>query len=142
MTDKIDTSPEAVERLAKVADMFAKAMKAWQHKTQKHNEDVRDTLRALSARVAELEAECWRMQEERNRAIGWRDSDQARAEAAEQRAAELEERYLAIAGDKINLRGQVAELEAKLAKADAWQDAVFAVHPNIDLDIETYEPDT
>jgi uncharacterized coiled-coil DUF342 family protein len=44
---KADTSKEAVERLAGVADLFAKAMKVWQHATQKHNEDVRDTLRAL-----------------------------------------------------------------------------------------------
>lgn len=51
-----DISKEAVEKLAKTADLFAKAMKAWQHKTQKHNEDVRDTLLALSARVQELEA--------------------------------------------------------------------------------------
>lgn len=51
-----DISKEAVERLARTADLFAKAMKAWQHQTQKHNEDVRDTLRALSARVEELEA--------------------------------------------------------------------------------------
>lgn len=51
-----DISKEAVERLSKTADLFAKAMKAWQHKTQKHNEDVRDTLLALSARVQELEA--------------------------------------------------------------------------------------
>ncbi|MGB1214764.1 MAG: hypothetical protein ACPG4X_15470 [Pikeienuella sp.] len=50
-----DTSKEAVERLARTADLFAKAMKAWQHQTQKHNEDVRDTLRALSTRVQELE---------------------------------------------------------------------------------------
>jgi phage shock protein A len=50
-----DISKEAVERLARTADLFAKAMKAWQHQTQKHNEDVRDTLRALSTRVQELE---------------------------------------------------------------------------------------
>ena len=51
-----DISKEAVERLAKTADLFAKAMKAFQHKTQKHNEDVRDTLRAQAARIEQLEA--------------------------------------------------------------------------------------
>lgn len=51
-----DISKEAVERLAKTADLFAKAMKAFQHHTKKHNEDVRDTLRAQAARIAELEA--------------------------------------------------------------------------------------
>lgn len=50
------TNPEHVERLAKVADIFAKAMKVWQHKTQKHNEDVRDTLRALSAALEQARA--------------------------------------------------------------------------------------
>ena len=45
---------------------------------------VTDTART---RIAELEAECWRMKEERDRAIGWRDSDQARAEAAEAKLA-------------------------------------------------------
>lgn len=44
-----DTSPEAVERLAKTASLFAAAMKAFQHHTKKHNEDVAATLRALSA---------------------------------------------------------------------------------------------
>ena len=44
---------------------------------------------AAADRIEELEAECWRMQEERDRAIWWRDSDQARAEAAEAINAEL-----------------------------------------------------
>ena len=43
----------------------------------------------LEARVAELEAECWRMKEDRDRAIGWRDSDQARADAAEAELFEI-----------------------------------------------------
>lgn len=34
-------------------------------------------------RIEELEAACWRMQEERNRAVEWRDSDKNRAEKAE-----------------------------------------------------------
>jgi len=54
---KVDISSEAVERLAKTADLFAKAMKTWQHKTQKHNEDVRDTLRAQAERIKELEGQ-------------------------------------------------------------------------------------
>ncbi len=55
MTDT-RTDRESVERLAKTADLFAKAMKAWQHKTQKHNEDVRDTLLALLAERDALQA--------------------------------------------------------------------------------------
>ena len=54
---KVDISSEAVERLAKTADLFAKAMKTWQHKTQKHNEDVRDTLRAQAERIKELDGQ-------------------------------------------------------------------------------------
>ena len=34
-------------------------------------------------RIEELEAACWRMQEEHNRALEWRDSDKNRAEKAE-----------------------------------------------------------
>lgn len=71
---------------------------------------------------------------------GWVSIDDYRALSA--RVAELEERYLAVVGDKINLRGEVATLKEKLAKADAWQEAVFAAHPNIDLDIETKENGT
>lgn len=51
-----DISKEAVERLAKTADVFASAMKAFQHHTKKHNEDVRDTLRAQSAHIAAQDA--------------------------------------------------------------------------------------
>lgn len=39
----------------------------------------------MMARIDELEAACWRMQEERDRAIGWRDSDKDRADRAEAR---------------------------------------------------------
>ena len=38
-------------------------------------------------RIEELEAACWRMKEERDRAIGWRDSDKDRADAAEAKLA-------------------------------------------------------
>lgn len=100
---------------------------------------------AAEARVAELEAECWRMQEERDRAIGWRDSDQARAEAADQRAAELEaerdeslnqldsERHSVSVLESRNrelldkseaAEQRAAELEAKLAKAVETLDKV------------------
>lgn len=41
----------------------------------------------MMARIDELEAACWRMQEERDRAIGWRDSDKDRADRAEARLA-------------------------------------------------------
>lgn len=51
-----DISKEAVERLAKTADLFASAMKAFQHHTKKHNEDVRDTLRAQAAHITEQDA--------------------------------------------------------------------------------------
>jgi hypothetical protein len=51
-----DISKEAVERLAKTADLFASAMKAFQHHTKKHNEDVRDTLRAQAAHIAAQDA--------------------------------------------------------------------------------------
>lgn len=37
----------------------------------------------LQARIEELEAACWRMQAERDRAIEWRDSDKSRADTAE-----------------------------------------------------------
>ena len=39
-------------------------------------------------RIEELEAACWRMQEERDRAIGWRDSDKDRADKAEAKLAQ------------------------------------------------------
>lgn len=42
-------------------------------------------------RIEQLEAACWRMQQERDRAIGWRDSDQSRAEAAEEKLAKAVE---------------------------------------------------
>jgi len=42
---------------------------------------------AASARVEQLEAACWRMQEQRDRAVGWRDSDQLRADTAEAKLA-------------------------------------------------------
>lgn len=70
---KVDISSEAVERLAKTADLFAKAMKTWQHKTQKHNEDVRDTLRAQAERIKELEATLVRHRADRPFVIGWND---------------------------------------------------------------------
>ena len=95
MTDKVDISPEAVERRARG---FEESADLSCSRSNKDYREVSATLRALSARVAELEAECWRMKEDRERAIGWRDSDQARADAADQRAEEL---------------------EAKLAKAEA-----------------------
>lgn len=37
----------------------------------------------MMARIDELESACWRMQEERDRAIGWRDGDKDRADRAE-----------------------------------------------------------
>ena len=102
-----DTSKEAVQRLKGRLEAIAfdaANTDGWFDAA----EDIsygRDTILALAAerdalqaRVAELEAECWRMKEDRERAIGWRDSDQARADAADQRAEEL---------------------EAKLAKAEA-----------------------
>ena len=45
---------------------------------------------AAADRIEELEAACWRMKEERDRAIGWRDSDKDRADAAEAKLAKLE----------------------------------------------------
>jgi hypothetical protein len=36
-----------------------------------------------AARIRELEARCYRMMEERDRALEWRDHDKTRAEAAE-----------------------------------------------------------
>lgn len=38
-------------------------------------------------RIGELEAACWRMKEDRDRAISWRDHDTTRAEAAEAKLA-------------------------------------------------------
>ena len=42
-------------------------------------------------RIEELEAACWRMQEERDRAIAWRDSDKDRADKAEAKLAKAVE---------------------------------------------------
>ncbi|CAB4166654.1 hypothetical protein UFOVP847_43 [uncultured Caudovirales phage] len=42
---------------------------------------------ALQARIEELEAACWRMQEDRDRAIGWRDHNWTRADTAEAKLA-------------------------------------------------------
>lgn len=47
----------------------------------------------MMARIEELEAACWRMKEERDRAIAWRDSDKGRADKAE---AKLEKAVLAL----------------------------------------------
>ena len=59
MTDRVDA--EEVERLAKTADMASKIMKAFQRETQKHHEDVRDTLRALLDEREALEKEVKRL---------------------------------------------------------------------------------
>lgn len=48
-------------------------------------------LERARARIEELEAACWRMQGERDRAIGWRDSDKDRADRAEESLAKAVE---------------------------------------------------
>ena len=80
MTDKIDIlSPEMIETHCRNMHdaVTSKLIPAY------YGVQWQSVMRALSARVVELEAECWRMQEERDRAIGWRDSDKARAAIAE-----------------------------------------------------------
>lgn len=42
---------------------------------------------ALQARIDELKAACWRMMEDRDRAIGWRDHNWTRADTAEAKLA-------------------------------------------------------
>jgi len=59
MTDKIDTTPEAVERIAGAIGRDLGGVEV-------DGQDVSDTIRALSARIAELEAEL-------ARAAGWLD---------------------------------------------------------------------
>ena len=85
MTDKIDTSPEAVEQLAEVLDSRRRSNTGYDIKRGA------ETLLALSARVAELEA----LTDELDFLLNEGGEDScasliARAEAAEQRVAELE----------------------------------------------------
>ena len=78
MSDKDLTAPEAVERLARHTEKACKC--------EFDGIDVSAALRALSARVAELEALARRTTEER-------DHDKERAEAAEARVAEWRAEY-------------------------------------------------
>jgi hypothetical protein len=39
-------------------------------------------------------------------------------------------------GLMLGMAHRIEELEAELAVLEAWQDAVFSAHPNVDLDIE------
>lgn len=48
-----------------------------------YEEGLAMELARAEARIEELEAACWRMKEERARAIAWRDSDMDRADEAE-----------------------------------------------------------
>lgn len=56
MTDLIETTPEAVERLAEVHDTVGNAPERY-IMGHPHHWKTAATLRALSARIAELEAE-------------------------------------------------------------------------------------
>lgn len=70
--------------------------------------------REAADRIEELEAACWRMQEERDRAIGWRDSDKDRADKAE---AKLLEQVMALP--------EIAVLVDALRKsADGWDNVI------------------
>jgi hypothetical protein len=60
-----------------------------------------------AARIRELEAQCFRLTEERDRAIEWRDHDKTRAEAAEAEAARLRE-------------GKPGEIERAVWSAMIW----------------------
>jgi chromosome segregation ATPase len=116
MTDKIDTSLEAVERFSTYNVMMS--TESGKYISSADGQWVRyEDYRALSARVAELETERDELEGARILNRNAITRLKARAEAAEQSAATLEERYNLIAMDKINLRGEVATLEAKVAKA-------------------------
>jgi len=101
MTDKIDTSPEAVERLA----------------TRLHDEDMHeeaqrhtaDTLRALSARVAELEA--------KNRALTL-EVISANGQAIDAYDAQktAEARFIEQRDSLVSATKKLVKTEAKLAK--------------------------
>ena len=70
---------------------------------------------ALQARIEELEAACWRMQEDRDRAIGWRDHNWTRADTAEAKLAKAVEalRWYDDRFTARKARDVLAELEAK-----------------------------
>jgi hypothetical protein len=48
----------------------------------------------LESRVVELEAECWRMKEERDRALGWRDHDKEEVLRLRLALEEIAERHI------------------------------------------------
>jgi hypothetical protein len=50
----------------------------------------------LAARVVELEAECWRMKEDRDRALGWRDHDKAEVLRLRLALEEIAERHIPV----------------------------------------------
>lgn len=70
---------------------------------------------AASARVEQLEAACWRMQEQRDRAVGWRDSDQLRADTAEAKLAKA-----------VAALQEIAEGPYKAEKMEAWIDRTMS----------------
>jgi hypothetical protein len=89
--------------------------------------DVYDppTFDQMADRIEELEAACWRMKEDRDRAIGWSDHDTTRAQTAETKLAKaveaIKEIKAIVASSKVPIAGQIrhqckvalAELEGK-----------------------------
>ena len=70
---------------------------------------------AASARVEQLEAACWRMQEQRDRAVGWRDSDQLRGDTAEAKLAKT-----------VATLQEIAEGPYKAEQMAAWIDRTMS----------------
>ena len=69
-------------------------------------------------RIGELEAACWRMKEDRDRAISWRDHDTTRAKVAEAKLAKAVEYLRNIAAYThigTHEQGIVQNAEARIA---------------------------
>jgi hypothetical protein len=80
------------------------------------------SLEELAAnRIEQLEAACWRMKEDRDRAIGWRDHDTTRAETAETKLAKameaIKEVQATVASSKVPIAGLIRH-QCKVALAE------------------------
>ena len=104
MTDKIDISPEAVERLALDHDIVGNDPIKYVM-GHPHHWKTAKTLRALSARIAELEADVDEAQEELIAAQG---------QIADAQAAEA--RFIEQRGSLVSVTKKLAKTEARLAK--------------------------
>ena len=119
MTDKIDTSPEAVEQLAEVLDSRRRSNTGYDIKRGA------ETLLALSARVSELEAandaaeKSYRISDNGNLWRFW--SDKAREtsskfDALKKRAEAAEARFIEQRDSLVSVTKKLAKTEARLAE--------------------------